>query len=84
MVIDEVQRAPDLLLAIKAQVDVVPVGLVGSYELLPMDTYDRLDLARADLADVTQLDRVRAVLALSAEQQEDALLNGLRGLVQTG
>ena len=26
-------------LAIKAQVDVVPVALVGSYELLPMDTY---------------------------------------------
>ena len=26
-------------LAIKAQVDVVPVALVGTYELLPMDTY---------------------------------------------
>ena len=26
-------------LAIKAQVDVVPVALVGNYELLPMDTY---------------------------------------------
>jgi len=26
-------------LAIKAQVDVVPIALVGSYELLPMDTY---------------------------------------------
>ena len=27
-------------LAIKAQVDIVPVALVGTYELLPMDTYD--------------------------------------------
>src|SRR5256885_1073325 len=26
-------------LAIKAQVDIVPVALIGSYELLPMDTY---------------------------------------------
>jgi 1-acyl-sn-glycerol-3-phosphate acyltransferase len=26
-------------LAIKAQVDIVPVALVGTYELLPMDTY---------------------------------------------
>ena len=26
-------------LAIKAQVDVVPVALVGTYELLPMNTY---------------------------------------------
>ena len=26
-------------LAIKAQVDVVPVALIGTYELLPMDTY---------------------------------------------
>jgi 1-acyl-sn-glycerol-3-phosphate acyltransferase len=26
-------------LAIKAQVDIVPVALVGMYELLPMDTY---------------------------------------------
>jgi len=26
-------------MAIKAQVDVVPVALVGTYELLPMDTY---------------------------------------------
>ena len=26
-------------LAIKAQVDIVPVSLVGTYELLPMDTY---------------------------------------------
>src|SRR5262252_2967737 len=26
-------------LAIKAQVDVVPIALVGTYELLPMDTY---------------------------------------------
>ena len=25
--------------AIKAQVDIVPVALIGSYELLPMDTY---------------------------------------------
>jgi 1-acyl-sn-glycerol-3-phosphate acyltransferase len=28
-----------LFLAIKAQVDIVPVALVGTYELLPMDTY---------------------------------------------
>ena len=28
-----------LFLAIKSQVDVVPVALVGTYELLPMDTY---------------------------------------------
>jgi 1-acyl-sn-glycerol-3-phosphate acyltransferase len=28
-----------LFLAIKAQVDIVPVALIGSYELLPMDTY---------------------------------------------
>jgi 1-acyl-sn-glycerol-3-phosphate acyltransferase len=26
-------------LAIKAQVDIVPVALVGTYELLPMDTF---------------------------------------------
>jgi 1-acyl-sn-glycerol-3-phosphate acyltransferase len=26
-------------LAIKAQVDIVPVALVGTYELLPMNTY---------------------------------------------
>jgi 1-acyl-sn-glycerol-3-phosphate acyltransferase len=26
-------------LAIKAQVDIVPVALAGTYELLPMDTY---------------------------------------------
>jgi len=26
-------------LAIKAQVDIIPVALVGTYELLPMDTY---------------------------------------------
>src|SRR6202007_424150 len=26
-------------LAIKAQVDIVPVALIGTYELLPMDTY---------------------------------------------
>ena len=26
-------------LAIKAQVEIVPVALVGTYELLPMDTY---------------------------------------------
>ena len=26
-------------MAIKAQVDVVPIALVGTYELLPMDTY---------------------------------------------
>jgi 1-acyl-sn-glycerol-3-phosphate acyltransferase len=26
-------------MAIKAQVDIVPVALVGTYELLPMDTY---------------------------------------------
>jgi 1-acyl-sn-glycerol-3-phosphate acyltransferase len=26
-------------LALKAQVDIVPVALVGTYELLPMDTY---------------------------------------------
>jgi 1-acyl-sn-glycerol-3-phosphate acyltransferase len=26
-------------LAIKAQVDIIPVALIGSYELLPMDTY---------------------------------------------
>src|SRR5437868_15466817 len=26
-------------LAIKAQVDVVPIALVGTYELLPMNTY---------------------------------------------
>jgi 1-acyl-sn-glycerol-3-phosphate acyltransferase len=26
-------------LAIKAQVDIVPIALVGTYELLPMDTY---------------------------------------------
>lgn len=28
-----------LFLAIKAQVDIVPVALIGTYELLPMDTY---------------------------------------------
>jgi 1-acyl-sn-glycerol-3-phosphate acyltransferase len=28
-----------LFLALKAQVDIVPVALVGTYELLPMDTY---------------------------------------------
>jgi len=28
-----------LFLAIKAQVDVVPVALVGTFELLPMNTY---------------------------------------------
>ena len=28
-----------LFLAIKAQVDIVPVALVGTYELLPMNTY---------------------------------------------
>jgi 1-acyl-sn-glycerol-3-phosphate acyltransferase len=28
-----------LFLAIKAQVDIVPVALIGSYELLPMNTY---------------------------------------------
>jgi 1-acyl-sn-glycerol-3-phosphate acyltransferase len=26
-------------MAIKAQVDIVPIALVGTYELLPMDTY---------------------------------------------
>jgi 1-acyl-sn-glycerol-3-phosphate acyltransferase len=26
-------------LAIKAQVDIVPVALIGTYELLPMNTY---------------------------------------------
>jgi 1-acyl-sn-glycerol-3-phosphate acyltransferase len=26
-------------LAIKAQVDIIPIALVGTYELLPMDTY---------------------------------------------
>jgi 1-acyl-sn-glycerol-3-phosphate acyltransferase len=28
-----------LFLALKAQVDIVPIALVGTYELLPMDTY---------------------------------------------
>lgn len=27
-------------MAIKANVDIVPIALVGTYELLPMDTFD--------------------------------------------
>ena len=49
MIFPEGGRTPDgeikpflpgaFYLAIKAQVDIVPVALVGSYELLPMNTY---------------------------------------------
>ncbi len=49
MIYPEGGRTPDgeikpflagaFFLAIKAQVDIVPVALVGTYELLPMNTY---------------------------------------------
>ena len=49
MIFPEGGRTPDgeikpflpgaFFLAIKAQVDVIPVALVGTYELLPMNTY---------------------------------------------
>ena len=49
MIFPEGGRTPDgqikpflpgaFFLAIKSQVDIVPVALVGTYELLPMDTY---------------------------------------------
>jgi len=65
-------------LAIKAQVDVVPIALIGTYELLPMDTYhikprplemrigEPIPTAGLTLRDMEQLsDRVRqAMLAL--------------------
>ena len=49
MIFPEGGRTPDgqikpflpgaFFLAIKARVDIVPVALVGTYELVPMDTY---------------------------------------------
>ena len=63
-------------LAIKAQVDVVPIALVGTYELLPMDTYhikprplemrigDAISTQGLTLRDMEQLsERVRVELA---------------------
>ena len=60
-------------LAIKAQVDIVPVALVGTYELLPMDTYHikcrPLEMRVGQPISTTGL-TVRDLEALSAKVQK--------------
>jgi 1-acyl-sn-glycerol-3-phosphate acyltransferase len=60
-------------LAIKAQVDIVPVALVGTYELLPMDTYHikcrPLEMRVGEPISTTGLS-VRDLEALSARVQK--------------
>jgi 1-acyl-sn-glycerol-3-phosphate acyltransferase len=60
-------------LAIKAQVDIVPVALVGTYELLPMDTYHikcrPLEMRVGEPISTTGL-TVRDLEALSARVQK--------------
>lgn len=59
-------------LAIKAQVDIVPIALVGTYELLPMDTYHiksrPLEMRVGDPISTAGL-TLREMEALSAEVQ---------------
>jgi 1-acyl-sn-glycerol-3-phosphate acyltransferase len=60
-------------LAIKAQVDIVPVALVGTYELLPMDTYHikcrALEMRVGEPISTTGL-TMRDMNALSAKVQK--------------
>jgi 1-acyl-sn-glycerol-3-phosphate acyltransferase len=60
-------------LAIKAQVDIVPVALIGTYELLPMNTYHikrrRLEMRVGEPISTTGL-KVRDLAALSAQVQK--------------
>ena len=60
-------------LAIKAQVDIVPVALVGTYELLPMNTYHiksrPLEMRVGEPISTTGL-KVRDLAALSARVQK--------------
>ena len=60
-------------LAIKAQVDIVPVALVGTYELLPMNTYHiksrPLEMRVGEPISTTGL-KVRDLAALSAQVQK--------------
>ena len=60
-------------LAIKAQVDIVPVALVGTYELLPMNTYHiksrPLEMRVGDPISTTGL-KARDLAALSAKVQK--------------
>jgi 1-acyl-sn-glycerol-3-phosphate acyltransferase len=59
-------------LAIKAQVDIVPIALVGTYELLPMDTYHikcrRLEMRVGEPISTAGLS-LREMEALSAKVQ---------------
>src|SRR5207247_9710097 len=61
------------LLAIKAQVDIVPLALVGTYELLPMDTYHikprSLEMRVGEPIATTGLN-LQNMEALSAEVQQ--------------
>ncbi len=43
-------------MAIKAEVDIVPIALVGTYELLPMDTYHIKSASAGDAGRCTDLD----------------------------
>lgn len=62
-----------LFLALKAQVDIVPVALVGTYELLPMDTYHikcrRLEMRVGDPISTAAL-TMRDLEALSGRVQK--------------
>lgn len=62
-----------LFLALKAQVDIVPVALIGTFELLPMDTFHikcrRLEMRVADPISTAAL-TMRDLEALSARVQK--------------